>query len=82
LAAALDRLRESRLRTAILALASRRCWQASHCPHHPCGISHRSLQRQAQTLKLHGLLAHWDEVRDQPWLQQLLGWDDEERRRR
>jgi DNA replication protein DnaC len=40
------------------------------------------LQRQAQTLKLHGLLAHWDEVRDQPWLQQLLTWEDEERRRR
>jgi DNA replication protein DnaC len=40
------------------------------------------LQRQAQTLKLHGLLAHWDEVHDQPWLQQLLVWEDEERRRR
>lgn len=40
------------------------------------------LQHQAQVLKLHGLLAHWDEVRDQPWLQQLLVWEDEERRRR
>lgn len=40
------------------------------------------LQRQAQQLKLHGLLAHWQEVRDQPWLAQLLAWEEQERARR
>jgi DNA replication protein DnaC len=40
------------------------------------------LERRARTLKLHGLLAHWPEVRDQPWLADLLRWEDEERSRR
>lgn len=40
------------------------------------------LQGQAQALKLHGLLAHWHEVHDQPWLPKLLAWEDEERLRR
>lgn len=40
------------------------------------------LERQARTLKLHGLLAHWHEVVDQPWLAQFLGWEEQERARR
>lgn len=40
------------------------------------------LERQAKTLKLHGLLAHWQDVHNQPWLAQLLAWEDEERGRR
>lgn len=40
------------------------------------------LERQARDLKLHGLLAHWDEVRDDPWVAQLLAWEEQERARR
>jgi DNA replication protein DnaC len=40
------------------------------------------LERQAKTLQLHGLLAHWQDVKDQPWLAQFLAWEDEERGRR
>jgi DNA replication protein DnaC len=35
-----------------------------------------------RALKLHGLLAHLDEVRDQPWLTHLLDWEEHERARR
>jgi DNA replication protein DnaC len=40
------------------------------------------LQERAEALKLHGLLAHWQEVARQPWLAQLLEWEDQERARR
>jgi DNA replication protein DnaC len=40
------------------------------------------LERQARSLKLHGLLAHWQEVHQQPWLAQFLAWEEQERARR
>ncbi len=40
------------------------------------------LQKQARDLKLHGLLLHWDQIRDAPWLPDLLTWEDNERARR
>jgi DNA replication protein DnaC len=40
------------------------------------------LERQARALKLHGLLAHWQEVQREPWLARLLAWEEEERARR
>ena len=40
------------------------------------------LERQARTLKLHGLLAHWPEVHQEPWLARFLGWEEQERARR
>lgn len=40
------------------------------------------LERQARALKLHGLLAHWQEVHREPWLARLLAWEEEERARR
>jgi DNA replication protein DnaC len=40
------------------------------------------LERQARALKLYGLLAHWRQVHREPWLAQLLAWEDEERARR
>jgi DNA replication protein DnaC len=40
------------------------------------------LEHQAKALKLHGLLAHWHEVAQEPWLQRLLAWEEEERARR
>src|ERR1700680_3162282 len=39
-------------------------------------------RQQAQQLQLHGLLAHWQEVQDQPWLAQLLRWEQQEGARR
>ncbi len=38
-----------------------------------------ALQERAAALKLHGLLAHWDEVADAPWLEPLLQWEEQER---
>ena len=40
------------------------------------------LQERAHELKLHGLLAHWDDVEHQDWLPRLLDWEEEERARR
>jgi len=40
------------------------------------------LMERARTLKLHGLLAHWAEIADAPWIEPLLGWEEEERARR
>ena len=40
------------------------------------------LNQQARALKLHGLLAHWDEIRDATWLPDLLEWEEKERARR
>jgi DNA replication protein DnaC len=41
-----------------------------------------SLKERAKALKLHGLLAHWDEVMDADWLEPLIRWEEEERARR
>lgn len=40
------------------------------------------LQERALALKLHGLLTHWDQVAEQPWLPDLLEWEECERARR
>lgn len=40
------------------------------------------LKQRAIGLKLHGLLAHWDEVCHESWLPLLLQWEEEERCRR
>lgn len=40
------------------------------------------LRARAAALRLHGLLAHWAEVADQPWLARLLDWEEQERTRR
>ena len=40
------------------------------------------LYQKAQTLRLPGLLAHWREAGDQPWVAQLLEWEEQERARR
>ncbi len=42
------------------------------------------LKLQASKLKLHGLLAHWNEVEEQhyAWLETLLGWEQQERKQR
>lgn len=39
-------------------------------------------RQRATALQLHGLLAHWAECAEQPWLDPLLGWEEAERKRR
>lgn len=41
-----------------------------------------SLHDRASILKLHGLLEHWDEICDEPWLTLLIEWEEEARCRR
>jgi DNA replication protein DnaC len=38
-------------------------------------ISDTLLQR-AKTLKLNGLVNHWDEVKDTTWIESLIGWEE------
>ncbi len=40
------------------------------------------LRARAQGLRLNGVLAHWDEAGAQPWLAQLVQWEEDERARR
>jgi DNA replication protein DnaC len=40
------------------------------------------LQERAEALKLHGLLAHWEDVSDKPWLAEMIEWEEHERARR
>jgi DNA replication protein DnaC len=40
------------------------------------------LEQKLQALKLPGLLAHLEEIRDEPWLARLVAWEEEERARR
>jgi DNA replication protein DnaC len=45
-------------------------------------MNHDALQRRASELRLYGLLAHWHEVADAPWLKSLVQWEEDERSRR
>jgi len=40
------------------------------------------LRQRAERLRLHGLLAHWNEARQAGWAAALLDWEDDERARR
>ncbi len=51
----------------------------------PADLSLREqLQQRAAALKLHGLLAHWDELPETelPWVHKLIEWEEVERKRR
>ena len=37
-----------------------------------------TLRQRAEALRLHGLLAHWQEVAAEPWVAGLLRWEEEE----
>ncbi|MCY1740531.1 ATP-binding protein [Ensifer sp. SL37] len=37
------------------------------------------LFNRARALRLNGLIAHWDEIADAPWLAAVLQWEEEER---
>jgi DNA replication protein DnaC len=41
-----------------------------------------TLRQRAQALYLHGLLAHWPELAGEPWVEQLILWEEQERLRR
>lgn len=47
-------------------------------------ILRSNLRQRAGALKLHGLLAHWDETPEPewPWVRRLIEWEELERRRR
>ncbi len=50
----------------------------------PCQILREELMPHAVALKLHGLVAHWDELPEAelPRIQQLIEWEEVERKRR
>jgi DNA replication protein DnaC len=37
---------------------------------------------RAKALKLHGLLAHWEDIATTPWVAPLIAWEEDERARR
>ncbi|MGH9381956.1 MAG: ATP-binding protein, partial [Thermoanaerobaculia bacterium] len=40
------------------------------------------LRERLEALKLHGLVAHFEEIREEPWLASLVEWEEQERGRR
>jgi len=40
------------------------------------------LLQRAKALKLHGLMAHWDEIAQAPWAEELITWEEMERSHR
>jgi len=40
------------------------------------------LIERAKALHLHGLVVHWPQIVGQPWLEPLIGWEEQERQRR
>jgi DNA replication protein DnaC len=40
------------------------------------------LLERAKTLKLHGLISHWDEIDNANWVEQLIAWEETERSER
>lgn len=40
------------------------------------------LRQRAQALRLHGVLAHWTDIVDAPWLAPLSQWEEDEHIRR
>ena len=41
-----------------------------------------ALMMRAKALKLHGLLAHWEDIAASDWVAPLLAWEEHERARR
>ena len=44
--------------------------------------SDKELRRRAKVLHLYGLLAHWEEFGSEPWVRQLIEYEECERQRR
>ena len=45
-------------------------------------LMHDPLKVRAQTLKLYGLLAHWEEIAQSDWVEPLIQWEEAEHARR
>jgi len=45
-------------------------------------ITENPLRLRTKTLKLYGLLAHWDEIENAPWLASFINWEETERSKR
>lgn len=45
-------------------------------------MSQEMLRQRARSLRLWGLLAHWDEVATQGWVEEVVRWTEDEKRRR
>jgi len=45
-------------------------------------INDSALQERAKALKLHGLLSHWQEIKERGWIAPLIQWEEAERARR
>ena len=41
-----------------------------------------TLLQRAKTLKLPGIISHWDEIKETAWIQTLIEWEEQERSRR
>src|SRR5258705_6688623 len=48
----------------------------------PVSSARSDLRGRTQKLGLWGLLAHWEDIEDAPWLETVLGYEEEERGRR
>ncbi|MEG7525526.1 MAG: ATP-binding protein, partial [Chromatiales bacterium] len=44
--------------------------------------SEDQLKERAKTLKLYGLLSHWEAIGESDWIEPLIHWEEEERVRR
>ena len=45
-------------------------------------LSNEPLRERAKTLKLYGLLTHWEEIDQTDWIEPLIHWEEQERARR
>lgn len=45
-------------------------------------LTHEELRARLRNLGLHGMLAQWDEIANQPWLRQVIAIEETERQRR
>ena len=40
------------------------------------------LLQKLKEFKLHGLISHWEEIREAPWINDLIAWEEKERSHR
>jgi hypothetical protein len=45
-------------------------------------MNNDDLLQRAKNLKLYGLISHWDEVCQSPWVKPLIEWEEAERAKR
>jgi DNA replication protein DnaC len=45
-------------------------------------MKNNSLRKRAEALKLHGLLGHWQQVEHEPWVEELIDWEEQSRTQR